>query len=272
MSRKTTDNILAGKRILVTRPRHQAESFINLLLQEGAEPIALPTIEIIPPDTWEPVDRAIAALDQYGWIIFSSVNGVRYFCRHLRKVGHAISELEQHLIISVGPKTAGALAEEGLTSTMLPEEYQGEGILKILEKTAVAGCRFLLPRAKVAREILPETLRSRGAIVDVVPVYQSIFPQSSADRLDRLFADREAIDMVTFTSSSTVTNLVSHCRQLPAFATIRQLPVACIGPITADTAREAGLNVQVVAADYTVEGLIDAMKTWLNQSGTLLNC
>lgn len=262
MNRKINSISLDGKYILVTRPESQAASFIALLRREGAIPVLLPTIETIPPDSWEPADRAIAALDTYDWLIFSSVNGVHFFCRRLEDLGQQLSRLKQGKLISVGPKTAAALEKQGLSSTLVAEKFQGEGILQALADTDVAGSRFLLPRALKAREILPETLRRRGATVDVITVYQTIFPRKSAEKINKLFTNHQNLDILTFTSSSAVRNLVENCHDALIVKRIRQLPTACIGPVTAETARELGLDVQIEARHYTVEGLLKAIKEW----------
>lgn len=267
MSRKTSDGPLNGKHILVTRPENQAESFVSLLRREGAIPVLLPTIETIAPDSWVPVDQAIASLDKYQWLIFTSVNGVNFFCNRFEDLGHNLSRLKHYNIISVGPKTTAALEKRGLESRIIAEKFQGEGILRALADTPVAGKHFLLPRALKAREILPETLRQRGATADVITVYQTIFPEKSAGKINKLFTNQQKIDILTFTSSSSVSNLVNHCHEPLIAERIRQMPTACIGPITTATARALGLDVRIEASQYTVEGLIDAMKEWLKVKG-----
>lgn len=263
MSRKTSNRVLNGKHVLVTRPENQAEGFASRLRREGAVPVLLPTIATIAPDSWAAVDAAIDSLTDYDWIIFTSVNGVRFFCHRLEELGHSLSRLPRQGIISVGPKTAAALEKLGVKSRITAEKFQGEGILQALADTDVAGRRFLLPRALKAREILPETLRRRGATVDVVTTYQTIFPPASAAKVNKLFTNGQKLDILTFTSSSSVSNLVEQVREPRAAERLRQLPTACIGPITAATARRLGLNVQVEADRYTVEDLIEAIKEWL---------
>ncbi len=267
MSRKINNGPLSGKHILVTRPENQAESFASLLRQEGAIPVLLPTIETIPPDSWIPVDQAIASLGKYQWLIFTSVNGVNFFCRRFEGLNHNPSQLKHFNIISVGPKTAAALEKRGLSSKLIAEKFLGEGILQALADTPVSGKHFLLPRALKAREILPETLRQRGATVDIIPVYQTVFPKKSAGKINKLFTDQQKIDILTFTSSSSVSNLVEHCPQPLIIERVRRLPTACIGPVTTQTALELGLDVQIEASRYTVEGLIEAMKEWLKGKG-----
>lgn len=267
MSRKTGNSPLKGKHVLVTRPENQAESFASLLRREGAIPVLLPTIETIPPNSWAPVDQAIASLDKYQWLIFTSVNGVKFFCNRFKDLNDDLSRLNNFNIISVGPKTAAALEKKGLNSRLIAKKFQGEGILQALADTSVSGKHFLLPRALKAREVLPETLRQRGATVDIIPVYQTVFPTKSAGKINKLFTDQQKIDILTFTSSSAVSNLVKHCHEPLSAECIRRLPTACIGPITTQTALKLGLNVQIEASRYTVEGLIEAITEWLNKQG-----
>ncbi len=266
MSGKATDRPLAGRRVVVTRAASQAGSLQRLLDREGAEVITLPAIAVVPPASWEAVDRAIADLAVYDWLIFTSVNGVMFFFDRLAANGREPLELQEKPILCVGPKTAAALKKHDLTPRLMPEKFQGEGIIAALKDIEPAGKRFLLPRALKAREIVPETLRRQGAIVEVLPVYQTVFPPESSRRLAELCRRRERVDFLTFTSSSTVSNLVEHCPSPAGLDYLRQLPAACIGPITAATARRAGLNVVAEAKEYTIEGLLAAMIGWLRAS------
>ncbi|MBW1645888.1 MAG: uroporphyrinogen-III synthase [Deltaproteobacteria bacterium] len=263
MSREATDRLLAGRRVVVTRAAAQAAPLLRLLAAEGAEAIPLPAIETVPPASWEPVDRALARLEDYDWLIFTSTNGVKFFLERLRERGCQPELLANKPILSVGPKTAAALAKYGLQSELIPEKFQGEGIVAALADRDIRRQRFLLPRAQVAREIVPETLRQRGASVEVLPVYRTILPPATAERLAELCRRRPLVDFLTFTSSSTVSNLVEHCPSAADLAWLQSLPAACIGPVTAATARQAGLRVVATAREYTIEGLIAAMKAWL---------
>jgi uroporphyrinogen III methyltransferase/synthase len=267
---KKRSGSLAGLRVLVTRPRHQAAEFIALLEQAGAVPLVVPTIAIVDPVSWGPTDAAIGQLDGYDWLIFTSVNGVHFFLRRLAEQGISAAALRRRAIICIGPKTAAALAKFGIDTHVLPDRYQAEGLLATLNGLDVAGRRFLLPRAETAREILPETLRERGATVDVVPVYRAVFPPDSARRLDALLDGKEPPpDLLTFTSSSTVSNLVKYCADHTSGQRLVQIPTACIGPITARTARDAGLNVRVEADEFTIEGLLQAIQEWSGAGSNL---
>ncbi|MFQ5672708.1 MAG: uroporphyrinogen-III C-methyltransferase [Nitrospinales bacterium] len=250
---------LFGKTIVVTRAEDQSESFIHLLREKGAEPLTCPVIQTVPPDDWGPLDEALARLPQYDGLIFTSVNGVKFFTQRLTHQAKDIRELKGIRIYAIGPKTAQAVRDLGIRVDVVPEKFVAESLLESLGEKNVAGKRFLLPRAAVARETLPENLRARGAIIDVVPAYQTLPPQNRNDDLAAKLERRE-IDAVTFTSSSTVKNFIAmmdeHTRSLLADAII-----ACIGPITARTAEDLGLRVDVVPEQFTVEALVAALES-----------
>lgn len=250
---------LFGKRILVTRPKPQAAEFSNLIEAQGGEAVECPTIEIVPPEDWAPLDAAVARLATYNWLIFTSVNGVAPFMTRLLETQRDVRALAGLTMCCIGPRTAEALAAYGLRADVIPEQFQAEGILDALAGRKISGARVLIPRALVARELLPEQLRAQGAEVDVVPVYRTIRPAVATDRVIEQLRDG-AIDVISFTSSSTVRNFAE------LFATKEKLrqsvgatAVACIGPITAATAREAGLTVQVMAAHNTIPALAEAI-------------
>lgn len=249
---------LMGRRIVVTRAREQASGLVHQLTELGAECIQCPTIQVVPPPDWAPVDRAIEALDQYDWIVFTSVNGVDYFFRRLFEAGLDVRALGHIKTATIGPATAQRLRTVGLGSDIIPESYRAESVVEAFAATAVEGKRVLLPRAKEARSVLPVELTRMGATVDEVTAYETRQVNNGAvDLLSRL--EDRAIDMVTFTSSSTVKNF--H-RLLPS-GRIEELMegviVASIGPITSRTARELGLSVTIEAKTYTIAGLIQAM-------------
>ena len=164
---------LFGKRVLVTRAKEQAAEFMALLAAYGAEPLEAPTISLLPPADWTPADRAIAAIDSYRWLIFTSVNGVLRFMDRLLSKGLDARTLAGRRLCCIGPRTAQALEHYGLKADMVPVEYQAEGILEALGKQQLMKARILIPRAEVARELLPDELRALGAQVDVVPVYRT---------------------------------------------------------------------------------------------------
>ena len=250
---------LFGKRIVLTRAQEQAREFSQLLAAYGAEPIEAPTIQIVPPVSWQTIDDALNQLARYHWLLFTSVNGVTPFMDRLVASGRDSRALAHLQICAIGPRTAQELRRHGVTPDLVPEEYQAEGILSALAAQDLRGKRILLPRAEVAREILPEQLRQRGASVDVIAVYRTVAPTADMSRLCEQI-DAGQIDMITFTSSSTVRNFVdmvggvTEARRLGG-----KTAIGCIGPITARTAEENGLTVTIVPSENTVPALAQAI-------------
>lgn len=250
---------LFGKRVLMTRAKEQAAELAALLAAYGAEPVEAPTIQIAPPADWAPVDRAIAAIQTYAWLIFTSVNGVAQFMSRLRMQGLDARCLAGLTICCIGPRTAQELEKFGVKADMIPVDYQAEGMLATLGGRNVKNARVLIPRAEVARELLPDELRARGAQVDVVPVYRTIAPSGEIERWRQQLVDRE-IHVVTFTSSSTVRNFVEMLGGAEVVKTLlKSVAIACIGPITAKTVEEYGLTVTIMAGENTVPALADAI-------------
>ena len=245
---------LFGQRIVVTRPRDQAAALTDRLRALGAEAISLPTIEIRPPGDWTPLDHAIARLDTYDWLIFTSANGVDNFIQRLDRSPNDLRRIRAK-ICAIGPATAEALETLHLKVDRLPAEYVAESLLEAFVGDDLDGTRILLPRALVARDLIPAQLEQRGARVDVVPAYQTVIPADAASRAQRLFAGPGRPDWITFTSSSTVKNFLSLCPK----EKLEGVRVASIGPITSATARELGLSVDQEAGRYTVDGLIEAI-------------
>jgi uroporphyrinogen III methyltransferase/synthase len=250
---------LFGKRIVLTRAREQAGEFARLLAAYGAEPITAPTIALVPPPSWDPLDQAIGRLSGYAWLIFTSVNGVAPFMERLKLARKDVRALAHVQIGAIGPRTAEELARYGLTADVVPSEFQAEGMVAAMSQHDLRGARILIPRAEVAREMLPEQLRMKGATVDVVPVYRTVVPEAGLSRLKQQI-QAGAIDVVTFTSSSTVSNFVEliggreEARRMAGKTTI-----ACIGPITARTAEEHGLPVTIMPGENTVPALAQAI-------------
>jgi uroporphyrinogen III methyltransferase/synthase len=248
---------LFGKRIVLTRAREQAREFSQLLAAYGAEPIEVPTIQIVPPASWQAIDGAVTRLNTYQWLIFTSVNGVRPFMDRVRAAGKDARALANLRLCAIGPRTAQELETYGLTPDIIPTEFQAEGIIAALTDLGIRGSRVLIPRAEVAREILPEQLRELGASVDVIPVYRTIAPAVDVASLTQQFHDGR-MAVVTFTSSSTVRNFVEVFGGRNAVKSLlEEVVVACIGPITARTAEEYGLTVTVMPAENTVPALAD---------------
>ena len=243
---------LFGKRVLVTRPAHQADDFAARLWEAGAEPIVAPAIAIGPPSDPQAARDAVAQVRDYAWVAFTSRNGVDAFFDRLGELGRDARALGDVKIAAIGPKTAEALAARGIRVDLVPPEYVNEAVAAELLAHTAAGDRVLVFRAEEAREVLPQTLRDLGRVVDVVAAYATR-PIDDPD----LGAKAERADIVTFTSSSTVGGFIHN---VPAAARLLAgKTVAAIGPITAQTARDAGIRVDVVAAEFTVEGLVRAL-------------
>ncbi|MGD9763501.1 MAG: uroporphyrinogen-III C-methyltransferase [Candidatus Binatia bacterium] len=248
---------LFGRRIVVTRPRAQAGGFIDALTDAGADVLACPAIEIAPPESWAALDAAIERLEIYDWLVLTSVNGVAMFFGRLRARGRDVRALHRTRVAAVGSETAAAIGERGLVADLVPAEFRAEAVAEALRAAGIGGARVLLPRAAVAREVLPAMLRDAGAMVDEVASYRTVRGRADQAELRGLLAAR-AIDLVTFTSSSTVTNFLALLGA-DAPALLAAVPAACIGPITADTARAAGLKVSIQPATYTTAALTGAI-------------
>jgi uroporphyrinogen III methyltransferase/synthase len=247
---------LFGQRILVTRTRQQASVLSARLRELGAEPVELPTIRIEPAGDWAPLDDALGQLSSFDWIIFTSVNGVRFFWERLANAGLDARALHRVQIAAIGPATAGELVARGLRPDYVPQKYVAEAVAAGLEE--IQGQRVLLPRADIARPALADLLREAGAAVSEVTAYRTLRPESQDGELRDLL---KGITAATFTSSSTVRNLATMAQGagLDLSATLRGVVIACIGPVTAQTARELGLAVDVVATEYTIDGLVKAL-------------
>jgi uroporphyrinogen III methyltransferase/synthase len=250
---------LSGRRILITRPRAQAASLARLIEERGGEVIEFPAIEIVPPRAYERLDRAIQELASYQWVIFTSVNGVRFFLDRARELKRGTDTLQIIKIAAIGPETARELARHQIKVDLLPGEYRAEGILAGLDPLQMRGLRILLPRAAESRAVLPDTLRKWGAEVEVVEAYRTVPVARGASRLCAELASGE-IDMVTFTSSSTVKAFVALMTDAGDKGLMRRVGAACIGPVTRETAEQAGLRVDVVAREYTSLGLTQAIE------------
>lgn len=255
---------LFGRTIVVTRARGSGVGFAAALRRLGADAIDFPTIEIAPPKSFAALDKAIAHLDSFDWIIFTSATGVESFIERLKSLGRDIRDIGRASIAAIGPATAARLADHALRVAAVPDEYRAEAIISALGAKRIRGQCFLIPRAEVAREILPETLREKGAkTVEIAPAYRTVKPiRAHAERMRELIA-AGAIDLVTFTSSSTVTNF---CELVGDSA--KGLRAAAIGPITAATARERGFEVVVTPGEYTTPALTEAIREFFARQPT----
>ncbi len=249
---------LFGKRILVTRARAQAGEFVAQLGDFGAETLSFPTLKIVPPPDFSPLDAAIARIESYDVLIFTSVNGVSFFRQRLRALKKDLRLLKGLFICAIGPRTAEAIEDWDLRVDAIPTEFKAEGLLALLIARGVAGKRFLIPRALEAREILPESLRDLGGLVDVVPAYQALRPVYETSELEQFFGSRK-IDFLTFASASTLRHFVEIIGKERLKSQFKESRIACIGPVTAAAATALGLEVAVVPKDYTFPALTAAI-------------
>lgn len=249
---------LFGKRILVTRSRSQASKLSSLLSERGAQPVELPTIEIHPVPDPDELDQEILNLPDYDWVIFTSVNGVEAFWKRLRALGLDARQFARSGIAAIGPATAQALVKRGLVPDFIPEEYTSNGIVSGLAERKIDGCHILLPRADIAPKDLTDGLTQLGAEPLEITTYLTRLPEKTAsEKIKKMLLD-EKIDIVTFTSSSTVTNLLSILEG--DWQMLKKAKIACIGPITAATAEKAVLKVDIIAQEQTIHGLVSAIE------------
>jgi uroporphyrinogen-III synthase len=264
MSQSTTPGALKDLTVLVTRPKGQASDLVAALRAEGAEAIELPAIAIEPPDSFDALDAAVEG-DAYNWAIFTSANGVDAFFDRLAALQRGSEWFEDVQTAAIGPATARSLRAHGVAVDLVPDEYVAEALLACLsDAVPLAGQRILLPRADIARDVLVQGLRDAGAIVDAVDAYRTVQLPTSPGLAERLRSGQ--VDAVTFTSPSTVRAFLS---MLGSEADVlRQTKVACIGPVTATAARQADVDVDIVAARYTVAGLVEALRAYYQRQPT----
>lgn len=248
---------LFGRGIVVTRPKEQAEEFTSLLSEKGARVILFPTIKIVPPESFYELDRAIGRIETYDWAVFTSANGVKFFFDRFREQGRDIRDLKGVRICTIGPATASALEKYGITVDIVPEEYISDGVVKAFREYDMTNKQMLLPRAEIARDVIPEGLAKLGAQVDVVTAYRTA--PSGLDKKELLdLMEQKKVDVITFTSPSTITNFINIIGKdvrLPEY-----IKIACIGPVTQKAAESAGLTVHIMHGPYVIAGLVKAIE------------
>jgi uroporphyrinogen III methyltransferase/synthase len=257
---------LFGKGVVITRPERQADDLAQLLSAEGADPIHFPTIKIVPPESWQELDEAIEKLPTYEWLIFTSANGVHFFFERLRDKNKDIRELKGIKICCIGPATAGQIEDKGIKVDLVPKQFIAEGILQSFAAMDLNRRKILIPRAAQARDILPEGLKKQGAEVDVVTTYRTINSGKKKEELAAMIYDNK-VDVITFTSSSTVTNFVEIMGR--DFTLPPRIDVACIGPVTAATAKKAGFQIDISREEYTMEGLVQSLINHVKNKSSL---
>lgn len=270
---------LKGQRILNTRTQGQAGTFSSQLRALGAIPIEFPTIQIVAPDDWEPLDNALKRLceaDCYDWVVFTSANGVQIFFERLLELGYQVESIHKVHIAAIGPATAMTLAKYEAKVDLVPATFIAESVATALiedvrkQGESLQGKKVLLARAAEARNVLIHELQSVGVEVDVVATYRTIGIDRNGERGQIILRqlEDEDLDVITFTSSSTVRNFMQWLMEYNAkfaetfirrVAEFARPKIACIGPITSQTARECGLQVHIEAQVYTIAGLIEAI-------------
>jgi uroporphyrinogen III methyltransferase/synthase len=256
---------LSGKRIVITRRREQSAELRGALAALGADVVEIPTIEIRTPASWEPLDQAIRRINEFDYLLLTSVNGALSFLARLRACGGDVRDLAGLRVGAIGPATAAQLAEAGVRVDFVPTEYRAEGLLESLSNHDIQGKTFLIPRAKVARDLVPRVLKERGASVEVVEAYETLAPSLPPGEIDRLLTPRP--DAITFTSSSTVSNFVKLMGEEGLREALTGIALASIGPVTSDTVRELGLDVTIEAKKSTIPGLVHAIEKYFSARG-----
>jgi uroporphyrinogen III methyltransferase / synthase len=220
--------------------------------------IEFSTIEIQPPENFAALDAAVAKIESYDWLMFTSVNAIAPFLSRLQHVGKTVKTLEHLRVGAIGPETAKELAANGISCCLVPQRYQAEGILDEVTPDLMCGKRVLIPRAAEAREVLPNTLRNWGAGVDVVVAYRTAVPVADVEPLAKRIRRRE-VEVITFTSSSTVRNFVRLFNRKNLAEIVNGSAIACIGPVTAYTVEQLGGHAAIVATEFTIPGLVSAI-------------
>ncbi len=248
---------LSGKRILVTRARKQASALSFRLAALGAEIIELPAIEITQTSEHkQALETAVTSITKYDWLVLTSVNGANLFFDRLQALGTRPESLHGLNITAIGPETARAISAYGFAVSVTASTYTAEGLLDSLQPMNLQGARVMLARAEGSRPVLPDGLSQMGATVDEFCTYAAAGPSETPERAIQRLRSGE-VDIATFASSSTVKNLVTILEG--DVKPLRNTCIACIGPVTASTARELGLDVTIVAREHTIPGLIDAI-------------
>ncbi len=258
---------LAGIRVLVGRARHQAGALSAELRKLGATVTEIPFIEIRKPSTFRPLDSALKNLSRYDWLILTSANGVEAMWDRITKLRLKRSALDGLRFAAIGPATKKAIERRGVRVNVVPKEYVAESVVRSL-KGKVNGKRVLLVRAKVARDVIPNELRKAGALLEVVEAYETVVPKSSRTRLrSALKNPKRRPQVVTFTSSSTAKNFAELLGARPNLAgDLAGIQMASIGPVTSSTLRELGLRVDIAAREFTIPGLVNAIRNAIARS------
>jgi uroporphyrinogen III methyltransferase/synthase len=256
---------LAGRVFIITRAREQSADITTLIESYGGKAVHCPTIEIVPPESWEGVDRAINEFEKYDWVIFTSANGVRYFLDRLKERASSDkgSLFSEKRVCAIGPATRRSLEEAGVAVDLVAEESVAEGVVKAIighlnPEDSLRGKHILIPRARYARDVIPDELSKLGAAVDAVEAYQTMKPDVDCAHILDLF-ERRSVDAITFTSPSTVVNFAALVSPRRLSELLSDTVVGCIGPVTSAKARDLGLDDIVQPENYDARSLIEAI-------------
>jgi uroporphyrinogen III methyltransferase / synthase len=263
MDHRMDQRALEGRSIIITRQKSQAVNMAAILENAGARIIYCPTIEVVPPDSWSGVDEAIRRIGVYDWIVFTSANGVRFFLERMGESGLDISIMNSLTCCAIGPATAAALQTGGARVDVIAGDARAEGVIEaVISRSGgrgkIKGLRFLIPRAQVARDLLPTEIRKLGGIVDAVDVYKTIKPDLDSQAITRMLEERQ-VDAVTFTSPSTVAHFADALARRDLVGLLGGVLIGCIGPVTAAAARQHGLELIVQPESHNGEALARAI-------------
>lgn len=253
---------LFGKKLMVTRAANQAGEFAAMLAERGATVLECPTIHLVEPEQWQNLDNALHSLPTYDWLILTSGNAVRFFFQRLDTLGLDARALGACRVCALGPKTAEAIRAYGIRPDLLSADYKAEGVVAAFATMNIVGKRILYPRADRAREVIPRELDRMGALVESPVAYRTIMPDSlPPEAISALEAG--SVDCITFTSSSTVQNLVAMLGAERMLDMLKGVKVASIGPITSQSCRDLGIKVDIEPSEYTLAALTDAVEDYL---------
>lgn len=254
---------LQGKRILVTRSAGQTAKLSSGLSALGATPVEVPVLEIVPPESYDPLDEALKNLDRFDWLILTSTNTLRAVSARCARFGVNPASAKRLQVAAVGRATAEAARHFGFRVAIVPNAQVAEGLVAALREM-IHGERVLLPRATLARDVIPDQLREAGALVDVVDAYRNVLPEAAPEQLCQ--ALKEGMDVATFTSSSTVTHLAEAANKAGIEWPLAGIPAVSIGPITSGTLQELGWAPAAEASAFNIPGLIAAVVGLLSKS------
>ncbi|WP_102345375.1 uroporphyrinogen-III synthase [Bacillus sp. Marseille-P3661] len=258
------EGFLQGKRILVTRAKEQASSLSKKIKEHEGYPIEIPLIKFQAPANIEVVEKTLKNLASYDWVVLTSTNGVNYFFSYFEQFNIRLPETNRPQIAVVGKKTYQALENKGIKANLVPEAYVAESLFEEMKAVVRPNDKVLLARGNLARTFLLEQLKDLGIKTDDLVIYETVINKEEQTNLLKLLKNN-LIDIITFTSSSTVTYFLDLLNGTDWKEYIKDITFACIGPITENTALKAGIKPQIVATDYTIDGLVTAITKYLNK-------